>query len=239
MTGGDDWTAVRVKGDPTPWGYLDLVDTTVKVNDYVNIVQHPSGLPKQIALYHNVVAYADDSRVQYLTDTEPGSSGSPVFDSHWRVVAIHQGVTASPLCGHDEECLAQVSQSAPDRPAGAEQAVPIFGVSHLDSERIPRTQELCDLIALVPNTQYHPREPAAYQCLQLPGQKRPEAANESPIVPRIGQGAKVDGRPGLGQGRHSIAYDIVVLAQKPTISAGGSNTASSEGNKANRTQSRV
>jgi V8-like Glu-specific endopeptidase len=28
-------------------------------------------------------------RVQYLTDTEPGSSGSPVFDSQWRLVALH------------------------------------------------------------------------------------------------------------------------------------------------------
>jgi hypothetical protein len=89
MDGGDDWTAVRVKGDATAWGFLDLADAAVKVNDYVNIVQHPSGLPKQIALYHNVVAYADDARVQYLTDTMPGSSGSPVFDSAWRVVALH------------------------------------------------------------------------------------------------------------------------------------------------------
>ena len=82
-TEGDDWTAVRVDGDPTAWGYLDLADTTAKVNDYVNIIQHPSCLPKQLALYHNVVLFADDSRVQYLTDTEPGSSGSPVFDGAW------------------------------------------------------------------------------------------------------------------------------------------------------------
>lgn len=90
MDGGDDWTAVRVRGDPaTQWGALDLTDVAVKVNDYVNIVQHPGGMPKQIALYHNVVAFADDRRVQYLTDTMPGSSGSPVFDSAWRVVALH------------------------------------------------------------------------------------------------------------------------------------------------------
>jgi S1-C subfamily serine protease len=88
-TGGDDWTAVRVSGDTTPWGYLTLADNTVKVNDYVNIVQHPNGLYKRIALYHNIVAYVGESRVQYLTDTEPGSSGSPVFDSQWRVVALH------------------------------------------------------------------------------------------------------------------------------------------------------
>jgi hypothetical protein len=89
FNGGDDWTVVRVKGDTAAWGFLELADVTVKVKDYVNIIQHPYGLPKQIALYHNIVAFADDNRVQYLTDTDRGSSGSPVFDSNWNVVALH------------------------------------------------------------------------------------------------------------------------------------------------------
>jgi V8-like Glu-specific endopeptidase len=88
--GGDDWTAVRVRGDPSKaWGFLPLVEADVKVNNYVNIIQHPGGLPKQIALYHNLVVFVSADRVQYLTDTLPGSSGSPVFDSQWRVVALH------------------------------------------------------------------------------------------------------------------------------------------------------
>jgi S1-C subfamily serine protease len=88
--GGDDWAAIRVRGEPNAeWGMVDLEDVTVKANDFVNIIQHPNGLPKQIALYHNTVVYADDRRVQYLTDTMPGSSGSPVFDSEWRIVALH------------------------------------------------------------------------------------------------------------------------------------------------------
>ena len=32
-------------------------------------------MPKLITLYHSVVAYADDKRVQYPTDRLPGSSG--------------------------------------------------------------------------------------------------------------------------------------------------------------------
>ena len=88
--GGDDWTAVRIKGNPqADWGALELVEANVKICDYVNIIQHPGSLPKQVALYHNVVAFTDDRRVQYLTDTLPGSSGSPVFDSAWKVVALH------------------------------------------------------------------------------------------------------------------------------------------------------
>jgi len=88
--GGDDWTAVRVMGNPNAkWGELDLDEITVRAEDFVNIIQHPSGMPKQIALYHNVIVYSDDRRIQYLTDTMPGSSGSPVFNSEWEVVALH------------------------------------------------------------------------------------------------------------------------------------------------------
>lgn len=90
LNGGDDWTVVRVKGNANAaWGALDLANITVQADDFVNIVQHPGGMRKQIAIYHNVVAYADATRVQYLTDTMPGSSGSPVFDSDWNVVALH------------------------------------------------------------------------------------------------------------------------------------------------------
>jgi V8-like Glu-specific endopeptidase len=88
---GDDWTAVRIKGNPNArWGAIELAgNIELGPNSYVNIIQHPAGQPKVIALYHNVVAHVDERRIQYLTDTLPGSSGSPVFDSQWRVVALH------------------------------------------------------------------------------------------------------------------------------------------------------
>jgi V8-like Glu-specific endopeptidase len=100
--GGDDWTAVRVvdkqneQGNTVnaaaKWGTLSLVrlpPDTPKVRDEVIIIQHPGGGPKQIAMSHNVVAFADGRRLQYLTDTLEGSSGSPVFDVEWRVVGLH------------------------------------------------------------------------------------------------------------------------------------------------------
>ncbi len=63
--------------------------TPVKEDDRVYIIQHPSGSPKKIGMIHNVVRHVDPNVVQYLTDTEGGSSGSPVFNERWEVVALH------------------------------------------------------------------------------------------------------------------------------------------------------
>lgn len=86
-----DWTVVRVDGDPNAqFGEIPLQPAKVVVEDLVSIIQHAGGGPKQIALAHNMVTYVDDRVVQYLTDTLGGSSGSPVFNKDWQVVAIHR-----------------------------------------------------------------------------------------------------------------------------------------------------
>ncbi|HTI10578.1 MAG TPA: trypsin-like peptidase domain-containing protein [Puia sp.] len=86
----DDWAIVHVSGRPSvKYGFLPLREMGPKKNDFVNIIQHPGGEYKKIALYHNVITYYDQRVVQYLTDTLPGSSGSPVFNSEWEVVALH------------------------------------------------------------------------------------------------------------------------------------------------------
>ncbi|MFY1623567.1 trypsin-like peptidase domain-containing protein [Micromonospora sp. WMMD735] len=69
---------------------------SVSVDDRVYIVQHPQGLPKKIAMHHNVVRHVDADVVQYWTDTEAGSSGSPVFDEKWQVVALHHQWVEAP-----------------------------------------------------------------------------------------------------------------------------------------------
>ena len=57
----------------------------------VNIIQHPDGGPKVLALRNNLVTKSTESDVCYLTDTKLGSSGSPVFNDQWSVVALHRG----------------------------------------------------------------------------------------------------------------------------------------------------
>ncbi|MFD3942150.1 trypsin-like peptidase domain-containing protein [Streptomyces sp. NPDC058579] len=57
----------------------------------VNIIQHPGGQPKRVALRNNLVFEADERDLRYFTDTRSGSSGSPVFTDDWTVVALHRG----------------------------------------------------------------------------------------------------------------------------------------------------
>jgi hypothetical protein len=86
----DDFTVVKIQGSPRQrWTPLPLAPVQLAVDDRVNIIQHPGGGSKQLSFFHNMVVYVGQGRVQYLTDTLPGSSGAPVFDRDWRVVALH------------------------------------------------------------------------------------------------------------------------------------------------------
>jgi V8-like Glu-specific endopeptidase len=68
---------------------LRLCSSSPEVGDPVSIIQHPLGGPKQIALTSNEVINLGGHLVHYVTDTLPGSSGSPVFNTDWEVVAVH------------------------------------------------------------------------------------------------------------------------------------------------------
>ncbi|MDV3222685.1 trypsin-like peptidase domain-containing protein [Intrasporangium sp.] len=57
--------------------------------DRVYIIQHPQGREKKIGMIHNVVVAVTDDVIQYRTDTDAGSSGSPVFNEQWQVVGLH------------------------------------------------------------------------------------------------------------------------------------------------------
>ncbi len=55
----------------------------------VNILQHPNGQYKQVALRNNLLTFRGQQSLLYETDTEVGSSGAPVFNDLWEVIALH------------------------------------------------------------------------------------------------------------------------------------------------------
>lgn len=93
-----DWAIVRTTSlIPDEFPSLNINETvTIDVNDQVYIIQHPYGQPKKISLGHNLVRHITKDIIQYWTDTDEGSSGAPVFDQHWKLVAVHHQSVPAP-----------------------------------------------------------------------------------------------------------------------------------------------
>lgn len=92
-------------GRPVPRLAPSIVNLDRTSRMAVNIVQHPRGEAKRIAFRNNLVSATDDTTIRYLADTDQGSSGSPVCDDRWRVVALHRGavfVSGVQFQGKDE-----------------------------------------------------------------------------------------------------------------------------------------
>ncbi len=87
-----DWTKFvkifRVAGER--WGHISL-KSSLNYSDgqNVNVIQHPRGRRKEVALQSNLLSNVYSNHIRYTTDTEPGSSGSPVFNNSWDLIAIH------------------------------------------------------------------------------------------------------------------------------------------------------
>jgi V8-like Glu-specific endopeptidase len=90
-----DCTIVGVAENPgkpaiDSWGKATLNPNADPVpTEHVIVIQHPNGGYKQIVLTANYVVAANGHTLLYTTDTMPGSSGSPVFNDSWHVIAIH------------------------------------------------------------------------------------------------------------------------------------------------------
>ena len=100
-----DFTIVGISpmghdGTPiTDFGVLPLIPISGKAltNEHVSIIQHPQGGTKQVVVRENRIIELDKAKfpnlnpgfMHYTADTEPGSSGSPIFNDQWDVVAIH------------------------------------------------------------------------------------------------------------------------------------------------------
>ena len=71
-------------------GYLTIAPYYITQDEPVYILQHPQGKPMKVVMTENhVTEDMKGSRVHYVADTMDGSSGSPVFNKQWEVVALH------------------------------------------------------------------------------------------------------------------------------------------------------
>nr|WP_255536330.1 serine protease [Pacificimonas pallii] len=78
-------------------GHCPMIPATGKAvaGQRVNIIQHPRGERMQVSMRGNRIVDIPGNFLHYETDTEPGSSGSPVFNDQWEMAALHHaGVPA-------------------------------------------------------------------------------------------------------------------------------------------------
>jgi len=90
--GGLDVTFVALEGEPgSTFGAIPLMRQAFVVadEDKLNVIQHPNGRLKEVAIRNNKVVFQNTQVIHYDSDTEAGSSGAPVMNDGWELVALH------------------------------------------------------------------------------------------------------------------------------------------------------
>lgn len=84
-------TLASTTGTELSRGWSPLIAQSGKalISERVNIIQHPSGKPQQLALRDNKIVDLVGDFLHYEADTQPGSSGSPVYNDQWELAALH------------------------------------------------------------------------------------------------------------------------------------------------------
>ncbi|SHN83563.1 V8-like Glu-specific endopeptidase [Geodermatophilus obscurus] len=97
-----DYTVVAVAlrdGRPPgeTYGSIPLIGQTGKavIGEVLNVIHHPAGQRKRVSLRFNRMVAEDDLWLRYESDTREGSSGAPVFNDQWEMVALHHGGVAA------------------------------------------------------------------------------------------------------------------------------------------------
>ncbi|MEA5550885.1 trypsin-like peptidase domain-containing protein [Anabaena cylindrica UHCC 0172] len=81
-------------------GHIAMLDEiSVREQMPLFIIQHPGGKPMGIAVDRVSKIENERNRIQYVTNTDRGSSGSPCFDANWNLVALHHAGGLQRLTG--------------------------------------------------------------------------------------------------------------------------------------------
>lgn len=72
------------------YGRLNLRrNVTYPVGLRLNVIQHPRGRKKEVVVQQNTLTDVHTNVIHYFSDTDYGSSGSPVFNNTWDLMALH------------------------------------------------------------------------------------------------------------------------------------------------------
>ncbi len=86
---GLDFALVKIAQEMPSFISLPKNPLKYAKGQYANIIGHPDGKPKMVSLRSNKISEVMENAIEYTSDTEPGSSGSPVFDNSWKLIALH------------------------------------------------------------------------------------------------------------------------------------------------------
>jgi hypothetical protein len=84
-----DYALVRVKGEPKQ-RTANLIDAILDSNQEIRLIHHPQGQYIVISGLGQIVQVGEDY-IDHNVSTDEGSSGAPIFNRDWQLVAIHRG----------------------------------------------------------------------------------------------------------------------------------------------------
>ncbi|MGJ7440620.1 trypsin-like peptidase domain-containing protein [Aquipuribacter sp. MA13-6] len=191
-----DFALVAVRGESRTGAQLDgysvlpLIgeEGKVRIGEAVNVVQHPSGRVKQVAIRNNRLVDLPEGEgmsafFHYEADTEKGSSGSPVFNDFWEVVALHH--SAVPATDDQGRLV-----GADGRPLGAADSSQYVWVAN-EGIRVSRIVAAVRDADLPP--QMHQVRDLALRTWQWRGE--PHVAADAPLTPVSGGRATGEQEP--------------------------------------------
>ena len=128
------------------YGWSRLIGEQGKalLGDALNIIQHPQGEAKQIVLRSNQLIDLFDQFAHYVNGTEPGSSGSPVYNDQWEMVALHHSGVPKMEDGHyvaKDGAIWRPGMDPDDLEWVANEGIRVSSlVDHIQSQSLPREQ---------------------------------------------------------------------------------------------------
>ncbi len=84
-----DYVLVRVKGEPKQQTAIPI-NSLLDEGQEIRLIHHPQGQRIVISNVGQIVQVGEDY-IDHNISTNEGSSGAPVFNHNWQIVAIHRG----------------------------------------------------------------------------------------------------------------------------------------------------